>query len=102
MKLGRGAAGEFGGQPKPHALDEAGRLAVYRPTVDIDVVAVQSPHLLHHQRRSGGELAWGVDVPDVDAGWFLVLSRDDGKRRIAAVQGSVEELAQSLLCQRQE
>ncbi len=102
VELGRRAAGELRGEPQPHALHEAGGLAVNRPTVDIDILALQVPHLLHDEWHPGSELAGGIDVPYVDSGRLLVLGRNDRKRRISTVQGSVKKLAQSLLCQRQE
>ncbi len=52
VELRRRAAGDAWGEAKPHVFDETCGLAVDRPAVDVNVVAVQTPHLLHDQRRA--------------------------------------------------
>src|SRR5262249_58157261 len=95
VELGRRAAGQLRGEPKPHALDEAGGLTVDRPAINIDVVTVRTPHLLHDQRRPRRQLAGGIDMPNVNAGWPLMLGRDNGQRRGFSILRSIQELSRT-------
>ena len=102
MQVGRGLALEDGATVETEAVEQAMTVTRYRSRQNRRSARERRPDLLESQRDTTGEGARRIDAPDIDRRGFLVLARQQMKRRILAVELAAHEPIDAFLVEHQE